>query len=297
MPVVQSNLIRAGRTGNFDAHGNNRYTAVYRVVSSDPANGPLNVVVNGQLAGSPDRLPTIYEPYAFASEGIDFSAVALSMDCELEHGDLAAKIWLVTVHYGPRGQFRLSDIEPPIYRDPIYRIETNTYSRIVERDIDGGAIANAIGEPFDPPVEEEWMAPVLTVTKYFGSLAECEAIMTEYADAVNLDEWHGAAPRQCKMIRFSSSQEQSEHNQTFYALTMSIEFKRQGETWDVTRPNEGWGYWDAADTKVLQTTVGDQPITAPVALDADGTLRAAGQPKDTLTFRTRPEKVFANLNI
>lgn len=295
MSVVSSHLIRNGRSGRADARARREFDVRWRVTTNDENDGPLAVMAFGPLA-EPHPIPVRYQIYNVGNE-FDTTSVCLDVDVTLE-SDGSEKKWIVDAHYGPPERNQPGDDLPPLERPVRYRIETANYTRPLEKDIHGAAIVNAIARAFDPPPEQDEENPVIVATKNYASLGEMVFVMRHFRNAVNSDLFYGANPWQARIVRLAAQDQVTEQDQTFWQLSIGIEFCDEEEDFRRHFLNQGMGYYDNAQDKNIQTRLPTgKPILEPVLLAADGTLLPAGQEETYITRETRRPRVFGLLQV
>lgn len=118
-------------------------------------------------------------------------------------------------------------IRNPLDRRARIKWSKVTVPFVVEKDIDGKAVVNAAGDPFDPPIERSSRRWVATVTK---NVTEVPAWILDYNDEVVNDaefEIDGiTVQEQCaKLIDLAIGEWQTENGYAFRQIMLAMEFK------------------------------------------------------------------------
>ena len=142
MAVVEVKEINAGRGGKeaYQADGTTVFTRTrsWRVETSAAANDDVTVLASASLP----KIGTAHPNHA--------NCKCLSRSAKPESKGQKLH-WIVTAEYSTKW-----DIEEDPLDDPaITEWSTETYQTVVERDIDGNAVVNSAGDPFDPPAEKD----------------------------------------------------------------------------------------------------------------------------------------------
>lgn len=192
----------------------------------------------------------------------------------------------------------------PLQRPPKYQLELMQFERVIEKDIYGNAIVNSIGQPFDPPLMHDDCRQVLVATRNIGTLGEIVQLQQFYKDAINVNPFYGARPRQAKVMSITAGDKQKENNVEFYEVTIRVAFKEDGGTWVREVLNQGMGRLREADNFDTLTTKGDDGefINTPILLRLDGTQITQedindGEQPTYLKYHTYPERDFRGLGI
>jgi len=165
--------------------------------------------------------------------------------------------------------------------------KTNKYQKAITKDINGNAIVNSAGDPFDPPKEIPRSRWVVTITK---NVLQVPAAVLLYADGVNSTQFivqgiavpTGAA----KVQDISVSEQQAGYDANgntvlYYVFTWSFEmellnFRKNGSSagWQLQPLDQGYRCKDPNDaSKRINITTNDVPkqlISSPALLDGNG---------------------------
>lgn len=166
-------------------------------------------------------------------------------------------------------------------------------------------ICNSAGDPLEG-LEKEHAAARLTLTQYYLNHAQWRDLQRDYTNAINSDAWNGDAVRTWKCQGCSARlQTENVAGTTIVFWEVNWEFEYRAETWD----SMPWdvGFAQLVDENGDPAPYGnkraqikgqdDKPVRQPVALEADGTAKAAGQKPDVINggagVRVYPEMPFA----
>lgn len=304
MGIVSVHEISSGRSAEFTP-SERKYTKVYRVITSSPADGPKAVTT---AAG----IPTAFTPYVGLNGELDTYARVASysprQDAENPY------IWTVTVQYSTRPTAGLTEAAPsgpgtrdpsqspanqedPTLRPPVISYGFKKYTKVFSKNPDDptSAPTNSAGDPFDPPVMVDDNRPVLTITR-------CELLdpfqkCILYQDSINSDSFYGATPYQLKMESITA-RSQYENGIKFWEVTYTIEARREG--WDKIKIlDQGFYYLDGSGNPKLMT-VNSQPRVTPGLLDGHGgqlNVALSNTPKFREFVAPYKKLPFANLNL
>lgn len=200
---------------------------------------------------------------------------------------------------------------------------TETFSIVVHEDMNGNAIVNSAGDPFDPAAEKDDSRWVSITRKNVAN--SVPAWIFAYQDAVNSDTYTidgkpiSAGEAKISAIHLSESQER---NGTLYrVLTVTIHYRGEGddagssgygsgsgadevEPWDLSILDAGMreivaGSAGGGLRNITNTgTDGDgEPVTAPVPLDGDGSKIENPTPTNAvfLQFEVYRKRAFATI--
>lgn len=181
----------AARKGVLAEYINRRYVKEYIVKTNDAADGP-NVILKSF------GFPKIGEQYALFN---DSDALATCTNVELDPTD-DTMTWIATVTYDTDRLVSLATDNP--LNIPAEVSWTFTpYELPIYRDGLGVPIVNSAGHYFADPTMIDWVRPTLHVKR--NELAYSPALSLLYHNAVNSDEFAGAAARCAKLTRYTGN--------------------------------------------------------------------------------------------
>lgn len=249
--------------------------------------------------GDPEATPSPIPADPWFEE--DTGVFANNIQCD-PTGD-EGRSWRITVTYGPP-----ADGEPKP-ANPLQEAESidyggETWERIIDQDVDGNAIVNTAGDPFDPPLTVEDYRPTFTVTrnepvynplsadpyKGFNPAAEYDLRGT-----LNDDVFYGFP---IGTVKFGIPTAR---------LLWSQDAPGTHYYWQVTRPYyvnpNGWGrvVLNAGRRKLVSGNrkpifIDGVPAADPVPLDVDGAPIAPGGTPYYKVFEVHPEADFTYWN-
>lgn len=275
MTVIECNRMRDGRTGSADVDGNHEYVARWHVTTNTRYDGPSVVRAQAPYFGSTPT-PQRYTAYQF---GNDYDPYSLALSQTIAQMANSAYDWIVTVQYGPPEGFEEEDDNPnPLLRPVKYWVETETFSKVFEKDLDGKAILNGIGRALDPAYEDDDSRDILCARFNIETLGEVRALKSQYNRSFNSDDFYGHPPKHVKMQRIVSGEQQTENDISFYPTTLRMAARDTEEgSWEVELLNQGMAYFKSpGDEEPTNKLPNGEIITEPVNLNEDGTLVAKG---------------------
>lgn len=174
---------------------------------------------------------------------------------------------------------------------------SNVYTVPAIKDIDGNAIVNSAGQPFDPPLTEEERTLVATIT--YNRENWDPTIALDFENAVNVPATRigqvNVGERQARIMEIGSDSETFE-DLAYHKVTIKVEMKP--EVWDRDVLDQGiLGLND--DGKLVELTTDDgAKVTEPILLNGSGKkLDPPTADPVFLTFKTKREKDFAELEL
>lgn len=270
---------RVGSRSGSRAIGRKRsYTRVLIVETDQTGAGPLTI---RSLAG----IPKLYDTYASGDEA-DASARCKSITPR----QISKFIWEVTCVYET-----LDSEDPqenPLNRPYEVSWSGSRYSKPVYKDIaTGRAIASSAGQPFDPPPEADNTRLVLSVARNEASFNHLLASL--YADAVNSDQFFGAAPG---YVKSACPKSQLVHEEDWHYWRTTYEFEFHPDGWNARPLDAGTYYLDSEGNKVLPAADGTNMAAEILLNGSGGELASGGTPffHDYQIYRRLP---FASLGL
>ena len=282
-----------GRDASFNDSFEREYRRTFQVITNDRTDGPIGIA-------SAILVPSLFTPYSLLV-GNEFDNGARVTRIEPRQDPDFPMMWEVTVTYSTLSKEESQENENPLlrpaeismtpetFREPAtgtFRDEINAEDKQF-----GSGLTNSAGELFDPPPEKDVSRPVLTIVR--NELNVFPITLMDFADAVNLDTFLGAQPRQLKMAAPQFIR-QHENDQAFWQVTYVMSFKR--ETWDLQLLNHGSYHLNSGSTKRTDFFNEDgRPILG--NLTTDGLKLADGLPETFSRFKVQKQKSFASLGL
>lgn len=197
----------------------------------------------------------------------------------------------------PQEKEEREDTPDPLDRRAKITWNSNQYTKVVHKDIDGDAIVNSAGDYFiDPAPEIEVSRWTATVTK---NLATIPSWILDYADAVNSGDFEiggiTVLAKKARIVGLSIGDLQKERNTEFYPLSITMEFRKEG--WRLSLLDQGYYKLNGSGLKIPCVTKDGIAVTAPVMLDGDGGQLTTPSPANAqyIEFKVYDEKDFTVL--
>jgi hypothetical protein len=212
MAIITYKPLHAGRPGTDEQKWISNLEAAWRVVT-DSYTDTRTVIA------SDSRTPRMYQPHPDNPNAL---LINLSITPE---GDESGLVWEV------RGQYSTS-YDFPYPRNPLERPARWSgslahFTRPALVDINGNAILNMAGDPYDPPLEADDSRQSFQAVR--NEASPPWSFSQTYKDAINSDSWNGAPPRTVKIFDISFGELQYENGYAFYPVTYS--FQHNAENW------------------------------------------------------------------
>lgn len=281
-------------TARFDERNRGTYAVTFEV-QCDTVMAP-GAVANGALAASPTPLPALWASYSYLGQ-TDVTSYARTFDVRLKNPVVSHYVWLITVSYQPLqpGEQPSQNNPTPTARPVIWNWEREVYMEQLEEDVDGDALINSAGQPFDEPIEQEATRSVLVATVNVATLTEVIDYATTFSNAVNDATWMDLAARQVLCREVTSTPLLTEGANTYYSVTFRFALQPDGETWDRQFLQRGFKYIDAGEIINAKDKDGNL-VSEPILLTAaGGKLAIGGTPVFTDPIKTRREADYGDL--
>ncbi len=216
------------------------YSVTYNVETDDKSDSPVDIAA--------DFTYSVGDSF----EGYPVTDIAIT---ESQEDGFS---WDVAITYGGE------NTDNPLDEPASYSISYSPTEVPVDFDINGDAILNSAGDPFNEICFSEEFRPVISVTKNFATYP---AGLAENADrTVNSAAFLGFAAGTVRFVGISGNSQYNETIGTYYSVT--IEFAIQ-PTWKKQILNQGFRELDGGELVMIQLDGKD--ISQPVPLKADGT--------------------------
>jgi hypothetical protein len=148
-------------------------------------------------------------------------------------------------------------------------------------DKEGVTICNSAGDPLEG-MEKEREESSWTLTKFYTSSATLEADISAYAGKVNSELWAGRGPRSWKCYFKGAKRETVskldgvDDAGKLEFIESKWEFRYQPDTWNLKPWDVGFMELASGERKTILGN-DQKPVKQPVALNSDGSKKAAGQ--------------------
>jgi hypothetical protein len=183
--------------------------------------------------------------------------------------------WIVTAEYSsePLNQADKDEVkeENPLLRPARIKWSTNKYLKSIDKDINGLAIVNSVGDYFDPPVEVDrshWTATIQKNVDWVPSW------ILDYDNPINSKAFNiqgiQVDPYKAKLDEIEISEPQEQNGYEFVVFTFKLEFRAEG--YKVKVLDQGFRkFFGAVDPKIVNATDDNgAQVTSPILLDGKG---------------------------
>ena len=192
----------------------------------------------------------------------------------------------------------------PLLRAPEIELGFSPFQRALQFDREQALIANAAGDPFDPPYQVDDSRATMTVTR---NELNYRQDWRDWHDVVNSDVFMGTNPGNVK-LKGIQAKFQYENNLAFWRVTYPFEWRDDGFTvqdgpdtfragWNpAVILNQGMRYKSGSTLINIDPNNG-QPFSRPILLDASGGQLATGGTPSYMLYEVYARKAFGDLNI
>ena len=289
-----------GRQHALDAKGVRSYTRIFRVRTDTKTD-------DAALVRKATGLPAIGDSFGAG----DSEALVTRVSPQQNPED--PRVWIVSIEYSsdPGGNQAFDD-ENPFLRAPIESLRFDRFSLPFDKDINGKAVVNSVGDRFVPAPEREVSRLVLSITRNESSFAYSTA--TKFVDTVNSSGFRTVPPGDARMIAISANQ-RFESGTSFFEVTYEIAFqrgfigpdgKRKGG-WTIDVQDSGFRVKDPSQpdgyrallvpVKYADGSISEEiPSNAP-PLDGEGKQVPQGGKLFFINFTPYPSEDFNSLNL
>ncbi|QDV24381.1 hypothetical protein [Aureliella helgolandensis] len=289
MPTIKGIRKAAGQEGSIELGDEKllrRYSLEYLVIADNKTQGPIEI-------WSTVGLPRVgVSTYSYAGE-IDSAAV-----CKRKVPKRDPKqslVWIVRVEFDndPRSKSQENEDDYPeaISRPPIISWDSEYGEEILHKDYSTPPkdVLNSAGLPFDPPIVEPVIYPVLTVERYQAVFSP--ATILAYENHSNSDEFYGADPGHALVAKIAATQV-VEDAVKLWKVTYRIRFATEG--FDAKPLNQSSHYRTPGD-EVLHAFIKDKvPYIGNLKSDGDQAPVGVTSYGD---FRRKKRVAFGPLNL
>lgn len=300
MSVISVHETWRGQSGGINDKAQRKYARTFQVFCNNINTRALEV----RLAAG---VPRLFDYYITSSE-FDLGARARNID--VVQDTLYPLRWEVTVSYDSisidptkiatpnqtSGSSQGGGAKSPEQKPPQYSWDFTRQARAISKDLDGKAILNSAGDPFDPPIEIDDCRPILTVEQTL--LTFDVNLAMQYYDTVNSDTFLGFSPGQAK-CNGRKGTSRFEENKFVWTVTTEIHFRR--DNWiPLEIIDRGFHYLDGTPPKkiLFRDPTDDQPMATPQLLNGNGGIGPiAGTDAQFQQFRVFQSLPFAALGL
>lgn len=292
MAIVSVTDLKGGgkRSAHWTVDSGRAFTRTLQVITDTAYDGPASVIAQlGSAYGDP------YNP-GYGSLERDLNCYMTDLSVE-EMGEDGLQ-WQVTLGYSwynvnyAGGGPSQSPLLMPI--DVSWGLRD--HETVLDVDVNGNAVVNTAGDPFDPPVVIDDPRLVMTVVRN-ESVFNIGWVVA-YRNAVNSDPFAGFDPLFSKVLNISSKSQWHQDAGWYYQTTYEFEFltsQINNNTSNGYRQNlvsQGFRAISSVTGKPYQITLKGQPVNAPMLLDKNGFLQGVNDPPYFVTYQGYPELPF-----
>jgi hypothetical protein len=258
--IVSVKPVGDGRGCSIDEEGVRSYTLEFLVLTNSLSDGALTV-------RNAWTLPRIMDVYADHNGTLDTGARCKNISVASTENWWK---WKVTCSFDTKPRSKedadKQEDENPLNRPAKISFSSEARKIAAQEDVNGKAMLNTAGDPFDPPIEVTEYNLILEVEKNLPVFDP--TVIVNYEGRVNENAFMGFERNRvlCKHISASS---QEENGISFWAVKVTFAFHR--EDWSQPVLSQGTNQITAAAEKVSITDPKTkQAYTKPVPLDVNG---------------------------
>lgn len=280
-----------GREFEAGENMNRRDVRKYRIICDIPNQIEPTIVAQADM---PAILAPHPEPLAFP--GLRCTSVRLAQEDAAD-----ACIWIATVTWSALTLGRSAantSVNPeqrnqnPLSRPAILYFGQERFQRTMIRDMDGNAIVNSAGDPFEQGVVKDEVRPTFTITKNVSTFPL--NLWRDATNSVNADTFLGLDPGTVRLVSFTG-QEGFENDITFFTQVGSFSIASDFEKdWKAHPLDCGYQQLVGGELTEIFLPGGMRPSTPP-RLNGAGVPLAPGDPSVFLDFTLYHSYVFGDL--
>lgn len=280
MAVTSFKEIHSGRDGEEATDQRRtirRYTRVFRVVTNSNSDDAAVIRAHASCPNVGDAHPN------------DVGSWCRRVNPRNE--SFSKRVWIVTAAYSSERELSDNPLDDPA----LITWNTEQFQRPYFQDINGDAIVNSAGDPFDPPAMGDDSRVTATIRKNVAGISGIASWFLSYQDCVNnapflLDGIY-IAEGAAKMQAVSLGEVQERNSITYRVLSMTMHFRRDAYSaagsGSGATPSTEWALelLDAGFRELAQagstsgsggayrrkiTDEDGEPVKSPVLLDGSG---------------------------
>ncbi|QDV26748.1 hypothetical protein [Aureliella helgolandensis] len=287
MPTIKGIRKAAGQEGSIELGDEKllrRYALEYLIIADNATQGPIEI-------WSTPGLPVVgVSTYAYAGES-DLAAVCKRKVPKRD--TKASRAWIVRVEFDndPRSKSQETEADYPAAtaRPPIISWDSEYGEEILHRDYSEPPkpILNSAGLPFDPPITEQVVYPVLVIQRYQTTFTP--ATILAYENRANKEDFYTAPPGHALMSKIAATQV-IEDAVKLWQVTYRIRFAVDG--FDLEPLNQSSHYRDPGTSELVAFIKSNVPYIG--NLKANGDKAAEGE-ESYGSFRRKKRVSFGPL--
>lgn len=302
MPTWQSTTETFNtRTAIFDDERNREYVRTFDVIMD--SRDPTSRTCDQFFIISAPGLPRLWTPYITPAGAVDLLSWVRRVNVKQDTQD--PYLWRVEVQYSNKVERPdINQQENPLLRPAEISYDTEIQMVATWNDEDGNAILNAAGDPFDPPLEREVDALIMTVE--LNQLEYAALNLGRYRGKTNSKPWLGFQRGQV-LLKRAPGKRVWENGLLYWKVVYEFHIRFPWfvdqdvvDVWAKRVLNQGFRQTNPSNPTgkpVLCTDPLGKPVTSPVPLDKDGYMLLKPNPPVFLTFYMHGEADFNELNL
>lgn len=251
MTIVWARETWSGRDGDTSESGVRNYMRTFLVKTDDKTDSAYDLLTSGSLPDVGDVHPDDIGAWCTSVKPRNVGATPF--------------FWNVTVSYSSDKELN----DDPLLDDPDISWGSQKFQEPIVDDINGDAVVNSAGDPFDPPIMRDVSREVVTIT---ANVASVPAWVFSYKDRLNnatitIDGISILAEKaKCDDITVANKAERNEIE--YYPLTIRLSLREEG--WAKQVLDVGFNEIDgSAGRAAILLDDGTEP-KSPVPLDGNG---------------------------
>jgi hypothetical protein len=310
MSIVYVKELFPSRRARDGVDKRTQYVRQFEMRTDDPEDA-------GEIAGTSPDIPRNGEAYP----GDDTATLT---DITVDQSSEDNTLWLITLTYtseipaeqakeglgydtggnpsensgsSTAGSGQVTREPDPRNRPPKFSVTWEQTTEIIRKDINGRAVVNSAGDPFDPPPTIERSYPIITIQKNVSLDNEILSIdsQSNWQEIVNSDQPWQTDVKTLRFVRFDHSSEE-ENGIAYASVTLSIKVKWYG--WLLQLVDAGFreklpptAGFPLGRMVPIRDSRGDG-ITSPALLDGSGRQLAIGSNPNILDFEVYRPMAF-----
>lgn len=259
------------------------YEVAYLVQSDEPTGpGEIRNAVVAHLSG-------IGYHYFFNNEDhFEYDIYSYLQNVDAKEISEDGLTWEVTATYSSD----VPTLDNPFAEPPEIEFDFQVFERVADRDINGSAIRNSAGDPFNDPIPREESLPILRITRNEPSFPVFGALAMK--DSINESTWNLFPPKTVKAAAPRTRSAFSPTSGLYYQT--NYEFYINPSGWNYTVLDAGFNQLSISGVR-QQILVDGQQTNDPKFLDGSGrVLPPSGEPV-YLSFEVYKPKDFSYFNL
>lgn len=303
MAIIWVHEALASGSGYGDSESGRNYTRIFDVLTDSFDDNALTV------SAADDGTLAIPSAYSYFAKGNDTDYGSVVTRIAPERDQQYPLLWHVRVEYTvlrpntsdgtwPGGTIDVTGLLPSI------RIWGIPVTEVLREDVNGNAIVNSAGQPYNPLPEDIYYLKAIEVQTHLRSYNL--DYWTAYEDSTNADTIWGRAPGTLLMVGPPNGTRKIDRYGTYWEVRLEIHWNKKG--WKKRVPDMGKvktvsenGEPPTTSTPAVGvmpiTDKAGRPVTDDVPLDGNGQPLAHGQPWVFHQWTIKSPMAWAPLNL